>query len=225
MPSGSIWLIKYWNYATGQYEDTMPTNVPLGQTVGACFYGKNTGSSDQTMYFSMRLKRPDGSEKTAQVTTETVVPPGASIVGETTTITDQAGTWTYLARLWADGSQVDEKSGNAAVVVQPQASGQISQAKYWNYATSQYQTSAPTNVPFGQNIGAVVYGLNNNGLGYNQNMYFVLTLKRPDGTPKKTVTTAAMITPDGSLMTGEIIEAADQAGTWKVQAQLYGDLT
>ena len=117
---------------------------------------------------------------------------------------------------------LDTKEYTVATVLAATAAGQITQAKYWNYSTSQYQDTAPTNVPFGQTVGACVYGQNSGAA--NQSMYFVLTLKRPDGTTKKTITSTAVTVTPGSLMYTEITDTSDQAGTWKVEGKLYGDV-
>lgn len=118
---------------------------------------------------------------------------------------------------------LDTKEYTVATVLAAQAAGSITDARYWNYATGQVQTTPPSNIPLGQAVGACFYGSNSGS--YQQSMYFVLTLKRPDGTVRKTVTTIAVAVPSGATIVSDIItEVADQAGSWKAEAKLYGDV-
>ncbi len=116
---------------------------------------------------------------------------------------------------------LDTKEYTVATVLAAQAAGSITDARYWNYATNQVQTTPPSNVPFGKAVGACFYGLNSGS--HRQNMYFVLALKRPDGTVRKTVTTMAVAVDPGLTIVSDIIaDVADQPGTWKAEGKIYG---
>lgn len=104
-----------------------------------------------------------------------------------------------------------------------QASGSLTAPRFWDYATSQYQVTPPGTVPQGRVVGVVCYGKNTGA--YRQSMYFRLTLKRPDGTTKKgPIATAAVAVDPGWEIFSEIVDVGDQAGTWKVSAELHGDV-
>lgn len=109
-----------------------------------------------------------------------------------------------------------------ATVSQPTISGQITEVLYWNYSSNSWQSSPPTNVPVGQQIGVKVTG-KNTGTN-NQVMWFNLTLKKPDGTVDwQGSSTMTTLTPNTTTFV-ELKRTASVAGQWTCDIQFVGDL-
>lgn len=119
---------------------------------------------------------------------------------------------------------LDSKTVNIATVVAAAASGVIENIRYYNPATDSYTTTMPTNVPMGSMVGCVAT-MRNTGSS-NQSMYMKFTLKRPDGTVRSVLDLSnnrQTLAPNGTYDQGWK-DYADQAGTWSMLIELYGDV-
>ena len=118
---------------------------------------------------------------------------------------------------------LDTKTVNVATVLAAEVKGVIENITYWNAASGQFVATQPTNIAYGAQVGAQAY-MRNTGAA-SQRMYMVFTLKRPDGTVKSTFdgsSSPTTLAPNASDYKGWV-DVADQAGTWTMVIQLYGE--
>lgn len=94
-------LASFWNPVSGRFDLASPPNVDLGDEVGVALYGENTGSETQSMYMSISIFSPSGTEYFNSSVARDVYP-GAYIPFYATQIADKAGEWTAKATLYGE---------------------------------------------------------------------------------------------------------------------------
>jgi hypothetical protein len=108
-----------------------------------------------------------------------------------------------------------------AAVSAADVQGTIENVQYWNALTQTWQTTAPSNIPFGSIVGAKAT-MRNTG-NSEQIMRMELTLYRPDGSVKAYITSADVLISPNSTYEQSLTDYTNQPGIWKIIIQIYGE--
>ena len=72
--------------------------------------------------------------------------------------------------------EIDRKTVTVATVVAPQPTGYISAFSYYNWASGDWEVSAPTDVPVGEKIGVMGLAVNSSPLALTMRMDALIEL-------------------------------------------------
>lgn len=100
-PSGEI-TVRFYNPKTDTFQDSPPTDVDPGETVGLYALGENTSGRTQNMKIIVELYDPDGGLLASDQRTLLIDYPGTIGSHDVLGIASKAGVYTAKVELWAE---------------------------------------------------------------------------------------------------------------------------